>query len=248
MSAAISRVSLATALCVLASAAVALECRTERFEGAGYAVCRVDFRRDDLRLWQDREDGSPWATFAAVEGSLRAEGGKLGFAMNGGMYHPNRRPVGYTVIGGETIRQLVTIDGPGNFGLLPNGVLCWGGGSGRIMETLSFASARPSCEYASQSGPMLVIGGDLHPKFLVDSDSRYVRNGVGVTEDGAEAVFAISGRAVTFHEFARFFRDRLGTPDALYLDGNVSRLHAPEIGRTDTGRPLGPIVGVVVPF
>jgi uncharacterized protein YigE (DUF2233 family) len=32
---------------------------------------------------------------------------------------------------------------------------------------------------------MLVIGGKLHPKLLPDSDSLYVRNGVGVSEDGS---------------------------------------------------------------
>jgi uncharacterized protein YigE (DUF2233 family) len=37
------------------------------------------------------------------------------------------------------------------------------------------------------------------------------------------------------------------TPNALYLDGRVSRLHAPGIGRSDIGFPLGPIIGTVVP-
>ena len=247
MFAAISKISFAAALAVWSGAAGAFECRPERFEGVGYAVCRVDLGRDDLRLWQNRDDGTPWADFAAIDNALRDEGGHLGFAMNGGMYHFDRQPVGYTVIEGRQVRPLITSEGPGNFGLLPNGVFCWGGGTGRITETLAFDAARPDCDYASQSGPLLVIDGELHPRFMADSVSRYVRNGVGVSKDGAEALFAISSRAVTFHEFARFFRDGLGTPDALYLDGNVSRLHAPELGRSDLGRPLGPIVGVVVP-
>jgi uncharacterized protein YigE (DUF2233 family) len=92
---------------------------------------------------------------------------------------------------------------------------------------------------------MLVIDGALHPRFLPDSDSRFIRNGVGATEAGDRVVFAISERAVTFHEFGRFFRDHLGLPQALYLDGNVSRLHAPGLGRSDLGRWMGPIVAVV---
>jgi uncharacterized protein YigE (DUF2233 family) len=72
-----------------------------------------------------------------------------------------------------------------------------------------------------------------------------VRNGVGVSADGQTAHFAISEQGVTFHEFARLFRDVLDTPQALYFDGNVSRLHAPGLGRSDGGRPMGPIVGVV---
>ena len=52
---------------------------------------------------------------------------------------------------------------------------------------------------------------------------------------------------MNFHRFARVFRDHLGARQALYLDGKVSRLHAPGLGRSDRGfLPLGPIVGVVV--
>ena len=90
---------------------------------------------------------------------------------------------------------------------------------------------------------MLVIDGALHPRFLIDSDSRYVRNGVGVSPDGQTAWFAISDRAVTFHEFGRLFRDGLGARDALYFDGSVSRLYAPALNRADFGRRLGPIIG-----
>ena len=93
---------------------------------------------------------------------------------------------------------------------------------------------------------MLVIKGELHPKLLPESDSTYVRNGVGVSADGTRAVFAISNDAVNFHSFARFFRDGLGLPDALYFDGNISRLYAPSLGRHDGGFPMGPIVGTVV--
>ena len=93
---------------------------------------------------------------------------------------------------------------------------------------------------------MLVIDGALHPKFLIDATSRKRRNGVGVRADGT-VVFAISDTAVTFHEFASYFRDTLKTPNALYLDGAISRFYAPEIERNDPGLPMGPIVGVVAP-
>ena len=93
---------------------------------------------------------------------------------------------------------------------------------------------------------MLVIDGALHPRFLPDSDSRFIRNGVGVSIDGT--VFAvISDKPVNFHRFARFFRDALKTPNALFLDGKVSRLFVPEIGRRDIGFPFGPILAVTRP-
>jgi len=49
---------------------------------------------------------------------------------------------------------------------------------------------------------------------------------------------------VTFHEFAQFFRDTLGCRDALYLDGSVSSLYAPQLGRADRRAKLGPMFGV----
>ena len=71
-----------------------------------------------------------------------------------------------------------------------------------------------------------------------------LRNGVGVNKSG-EAIFVISESGVTLHEFATLFRDRLDCPNALYFDGSVSSLHAPELKRSDSFRLLGPIVGVV---
>ena len=107
---------------------------------------------------------------------------------------------------------------------------------------------RPDCRFATQSGPMLVIDGAICTRsFMPDSDITYIRNGVGVSADGSRAVFAISNDRVNFHAFARLFRDDLGLPHALYFDGNISRLYAPEIERDDIGFRMGPIVGVVVP-
>jgi uncharacterized protein YigE (DUF2233 family) len=33
--------------------------------------------------------------------------------------------------------------------------------------------------------------------------------------------------------------------NALYFDGKISRLFAPELGRSDIGFPIGPMVGLV---
>jgi uncharacterized protein YigE (DUF2233 family) len=144
--------------------------------------------------------------------------------------------------------RIVTSDGPGNFGLLPNGVFCVTPDRRfAVIESRTFARDRPDCRFATQSGPMLVIDGALHPRFVAGSDSRNHRNGVGVSADGGRAVFAITARPVNFDLFARLFRDGLGLPQALFLDGQVSRLYAPAIRRNDFGLPMGPIVGLAVP-
>ncbi len=236
------RLALAFALLPLAAAASA--CRDTTFDGASYTLCEVTLA-DDLRLFHAGPDGA-YGSFTRLNAALEAEGQTLGFAMNAGMYHRDLAPVGLHVEGGQEIAPLVTRDGPGNFGLLPNGVFCWGSGF-RVIESRAFKDEAPACSFATQSGPMLVLNGELHPKLLPESDSTYVRNGVGVTADGLRAVFAVSNDEVNFHSFARLFRDALGLSDALYFDGNISRLYAPDLSRHDAGFPMGPIVGTVVP-
>lgn len=235
---------LAVAFLLAPVAAEAADCRDTSFEGASYTLCEVT-AGEDLRLFHSGPDGA-YGSFRNVDEALGAEGKALGFAMNAGMYHRDLAPVGLYIEDGVEVAKLITSDGPGNFGLLPNGVFCIGDGF-RVIESRAFKKDHPACRYATQSGPMLVIDGELHPKLLADSDSLYVRNGVGVSADGQRAVFAISNEAVNFHAFARLFRDGLGLTDALYFDGNISRLYAPALGRHDGGFPMGPIVGTVVP-
>lgn len=234
-------------LCLVAfsTSARAMECSRISFEGATFDTCTVDLSKDDLRLWLDDESGERILSLGRLAEAVAAQDKTLSFAMNAGMYHEDRSPVGHLVIEGEQVMRVITSAGPGNFGMLPNGIFCWGGGTGAVVESRTYQAQLPDCRFATQSGPMLVLDGQLHPRFLPDSTSYRVRNGVGVTEDNQTAVFAISRFPVTFHRFARLFRDKLMTPNALYLDGRVSRMYAPQLGRKDRGGRFGPILGVV---
>ena len=225
------------------AAGPATACATTAFEGIGYTVCTAK-KSDDVRLFLNGPNGA-YGGFSAVDDALAPQGMKLEFAMNAGMFQPDLSPVGLYVEEGRQAKPIITRDGPGNFGLLPNGVFCIGTGFS-VVESRAFARARPECRYASQSGPMLVLNGAEHPAFRASSPSLYIRNGVGVSADGGTAYFVISDQAVNFDSFARFFRDQLGTPDALYFDGSISRLYAPGLGRSGTGFSIGPMVGVVV--
>lgn len=238
------RLWLALALALAPVAAGAAECRDTTFEGASYTLCEVR-AGEDLRLFHSGPDGA-YGSFRNVDEALGAEGKALGFAMNAGMYHRDLAPVGLYVEDGVEVSKLITSDGPGNFGLLPNGVFCIGDGF-RVIESRTYKKTKPGCRYATQSGPMLLIDGAVHPKFASDSDAVNLRNGVGVSPDGKTALFAISGDLVNFDTFARFYRDALGVRDALFLDGTISRLYAPGLGRDDFGFQMGPIVGLVVP-
>ena len=220
------------------------DCRDAEFEGTRFSYCHATAGQD-LRLFLRGADGQNYGSFGRLAAALEQQGRRLVFAMNAGMFHADSAPVGLYVEEGEQAASIVTREGPGNFGLLPNGVFCIEDARFDVVESRDFAATPRDCRFATQSGPMLVIDGALHPRFLVDSDSRYVRNGVGVSADGATAWFAISDRPVTFHEFGRLFRDGLGTPQALYFDGSISRLYAPGVNRNDFGRSLGPIIGLV---
>ena len=220
-------------------------CQPLTFETMEVTVCRAS-TASDIRTFLNRPSGNPYYSFEAVDAALSEEGAGLSFAMNAGMYHEDRTPVGLYVEAGEPFTALNTTARDGNFGLVPNGVFYVANGRAGVLETNAFAAASLTPDYATQSGPMLVIDGALHPKFNAEGTSRKKRNGVGLSADGETVVFVISEAPVNFHTFARLFRDELETPNALFLDGTVSRLYDPANERSDPGLPMGPIVGVVV--
>ena len=199
-----------------------------------------------LALFLRDGNGATLGQFDRVREALEARGRQLVFAMNAGMYHEDRSPVGLYVENGQQLKKLSTADGPGNFSMKPNGVFYVDGNKAGVVETTAFARRKLKPDFATQSGPMLVVDGKLHPRFLKDATSRNRRNGVGVK--GSKVIFALADTPVTFHEFARVFRDVLKTPNALYLDGSISRLYAPDIKRNDIGFAMGPIVAVSAPL
>jgi uncharacterized protein YigE (DUF2233 family) len=221
-------------------AGAAPPCRPFLYEDASYVVCTVDLRKYQLKVFWRGPEGEAYGSFDR----LKAVHPNLAFAMNGGMYHKDWSPVGLYVEDGQEMKRANTANGPGNFHMKPNGVFFASRDSAGVLETGQYLRRKPKAEIATQSGPMLVIDGRIHPKIAEEGVSRKVRNGVGV-RDPHTVVFAISDGLVTFGQFARLFRDALGCNNALFLDGSVSSLYAPALNRSDWRAPLGPIIGAV---
>lgn len=222
-------------------------CRHIDYAGQAYTVCSFDPARSIIKLYQNDADGHPFGSFEALQSMLETRGKMMTFATNGGMYDEAQQPVGLFVENGLVKHPIILGGGWGNFHLLPNGVFYLNPTSAGVMETKAFAASGLKPQFATQSGPMLVIEGAIHPAFLPQSDSLKIRNGVGVTTSG-EVVFAKSEGRVRFYDFAVLFRDVLGCPNALFLDGTISSMSIPMWGRQDDSHPMGPIIAVTEPF
>jgi len=223
-------------------APTASACERIEFEGSRFTACRYRRGEDEIAFFLD-PGGTPLRSLAALEQHLGPRAGQLRFAMNGGMYDRAGRPIGLYVEQGRERRALNTRNASGNFHLKPNGVFSVDA-DGQVAVTTSerYRPFRP-IRWATQSGPMLVIDGALHPRISDNGASLNIRNGVGVSAPDT-AWFAISEEPVSFGRFARLFRDRLGCPNALFLDGSVSSLWDRPAARQDANPALGPIIAV----
>jgi uncharacterized protein YigE (DUF2233 family) len=236
---------LLNALCMTPISALAAHCDRVDLRGVEATVCTIDTRRDRLQLFLRDEKGTPFKFFSALQRQLDRQQRQLVWAMNAGMYHENHDPVGLLVVDGEEIAPLNLQSAAGNFFMKPNGVFAVTRSGPRVVDSSRYSTLE-NVELATQSGPMLVIDGALHPAFRKDSTSKYLRNGVGILNDHT-ALFAITEQPVTFYELAIFFRDGLGCRDALYLDGGVSSLYSAALQRSDVRAALGPILAITEP-
>ena len=216
-----------------------VSCEQQSFEGDLFTVC--DPRDGRIELVAAARDEAPIRRLADLEWSLGPSADLVAFAMNAGMYGEDGRPIGLAIVEGRQVRAINRRKGGGNFHLMPNGVFQVRRDSRSEIVTTANWKPSPDIRIATQSGPMLVISGKLHPAFDHDGSSRHVRNGVGVASNG-RPLFVISEDAVSLGKFARFFRDRLKCRDALFFDGAVSALWDPANHRRDVTVPLGPIV------
>jgi len=219
-------------------------CEKVVFEQIPLTLCTADPTKNAIHTALKPEAGPPYRSLASYAASRPSDAEPVAFAMNAGMFDDDGEPIGYYVEDGERLHELNRAAGPGNFHMLPNGVFFGSDGVWEVRTAEDFfenVTSRPT--FGTQSGPMLVINGELHPDIDPDGTSLRIRNAVGVDSKG-RALFAISDAPISFGKLARFYRDTLKVPNALYLDGTVSSLWDPEHDRLDSGFPIGPLIVV----
>jgi uncharacterized protein YigE (DUF2233 family) len=240
----VSKLIIATCVWAATSFAALAGCQSLQSQGQRFTACSYERSEAKLEVFNLNTDGEPYRYLLTLAEDLKAKDQPLLFAMNAGMYDDNQRPIGLYIEDGVQSKRLNRRNGGGNFHLKPNGVFYVKDGKPAVVETEAFAKSGVKPDFASQSGPMLVINGKVHPKISPTGTSRKLRNGVGIDDKG-KVTFVISENAVTFWEFASLFKDDLAAKNALFFDGTVSSLYAPEINRNDSFLPLGPMVGAI---
>ncbi len=198
---------------------------------------------NQLRLFlKNPQNNQYYKSFDNIQHKLKSCE-QLTFAMNAGMFHSNFSPVGLYIEQGNVIQALNEDKGWGNFFLQPNGVLAWNKRQAVIWTTEQYKAKAFQPDYATQSGPMLVMNGKINPLFLANSDSKKIRNGVGIKNN--KLYFVISKNRVNFYNFAEFFQKNLKVEQALYLDGSISSLYLQKNNHNDRKFNMGPIIGLV---
>ncbi len=203
----------------------------------------VEARSANVEFFWKNDAGENFGSIENLKSYTEKNGKRLRFAMNGGMYQADGKPLGLFIENGKLVTPLNTRRGEGNFYLQPNGVFYLTNEQQAFIAETGKFQTNENIKFATQSGPLLVVDGEINRLFDSVSQNLNVRNGVCVLEN-SKIIFVISRREVNFYDFAAYFKD-LGCRNALYLDGFVSRMYAPEKNITQIDGNFGAIIGIV---
>ncbi|RYD59051.1 MAG: hypothetical protein EOP56_02130 [Sphingobacteriales bacterium] len=217
-------------------------CNTGKSNTADFITYIADPKKVDIRLYWKDDKGQLINSLGRLREYIISKNRKLVFAANAGMYKPDHAPQGLFIRNGHTIVAVDSGSGFGNFYLKPNGIFYITRGKKAVVCRTASFRYDPDVLFATQSGPMMVVEGQIHDSFRASSTSLNIRNGVGVLPDG-RIVFAMSAKEVNFYTFASYFKE-LGCWNALYLDGFVSRTYLPEKNWEQFDGDFGVMIGV----
>jgi uncharacterized protein YigE (DUF2233 family) len=180
----------------------------------------------------------------ALAAELKAKGSTLRFAIKGGMYGGDFRPVGLYIENGRELTSANTAILTGapsqipNFYKKPNGVFYIGQREAGVVETERFL--REKEKPISPLSPVRCSSSrERSPAFIVNSTDCKPRD--GAVSSANEVFFVITKSWVSFYEFAWF------SVTVMPCFSMEARRLAPELGRDDAPGHggYGPIIAVV---
>lgn len=210
----------------------------------------VNKDNDDINFHYKTAQDQNFSTLEKVKEKLETDTlTKVRMITNGGMYSPNNEPQGLYIENFKELKSL-DIDNPKdgtNFYMMPNGVFYVDSlNNFGVLTTELFQNKRINSvpiKHATQSGPMLLINGSLHPNFVKNSKNEKIRSGVGVTQDN-KLVFLITNDDCNFYDFASCFQDIFNCKDALFLDGAISKMYLDKITTNYTNGFFVPMISI----
>lgn len=207
-----------------------------------FVIFKVNPKTEPISFYWKDDDGTILRSIHNLESKIKRDKKELKFAMNGGMFNIDNSPKGLYIENFKILNPIDTLSGKGNFYLHPNGVfyLTKNNDAG-IIQTKDFRSYS-NIKQATQSGPVLLVDGEINPIFQEKSKNMNIRNGVGILKDG-NIVFIMSKKEVNFYNFASVFKES-GCKTALYLDGFVSRTYCPDKKWVQKDGNFGVMIGV----
>lgn len=214
----------------------------EQYSDDLFLTYKVYVKKQHLRLFWKDEKGKRFESIENLKVWTASKKLKLDFAMNAGMYKADHSPQGLYIEKQKELSPLDTIKAEGNFYLKPNGVFYITTKKTAVICTTENFRNKKEIEFATQSGPMLVIDGQIHSAFKEGSKNLNIRNGVGILPNG-NVVFVLSKKEVNLYDFANYFKT-LGCKNALYLDGFVSRAYLPSQNWIQTDGDFGALFAV----
>ncbi len=202
----------------------------------------VNPKKRNVALYWKNDKSVIFSNIGSLKNWLSKKNSELLFAMNAGMYKKDKSPQGLYIENGVQKVPIDTTSAKGNFYLKPNGIFYLTvTNEAYVCKTEDFKYNK-RVKYATQSGPMLVIDGQIHKAFNKESTNLNIRNGVGVLPNN-EILFVMSKKEINFYEFAEYFKKK-GCKNALYLDGFVSRAYCPKAKWIQTDGDFGVMIAV----
>jgi len=221
------------------------------FCGIKYNIFIADIDSNIIQMHLYNGEGRNLLNLGAVKKTIQGQKLKPLMITNAGMFTERLEPEGLFIGGNQ--KKIFELDtGKNNpelnFYMKPNGVFYIDSQNyANICTTESFIDLmkkkKTKVKIATQSGPMLLIDGDLHPKFKEGSKNYNIRSGVGIINE-KKIVFAISLGEVNFYDFAMFFKIIFNCKNALYLDGAISKMYLYDIAPNTTDGRFGPMISV----